>query len=147
MLASLASPRAVPSARALTVDPCAWTESETWLQERAYEHWLSRGQPSGDDWADWLWATLELEREFAAAQGENCDWIAHNLEREVRARPAGQGEFAAVASRTETKILATADDWDAAWQQALDHPELLEAATREGLPASVLLTVAAAGDC
>lgn len=26
------------------------------IKERAYFHWVSRGRPQRDDWADWFWA-------------------------------------------------------------------------------------------
>jgi hypothetical protein len=43
--------------------PSVWDQNRllnALRSEAAYFHWLSRGQPENDDWADWFWATTEI---------------------------------------------------------------------------------------
>lgn len=47
----------------------AWSVSETEVERRAYEKWIARGCPLGDDARDWFDAQNELRREHTKNSG------------------------------------------------------------------------------
>lgn len=119
---------------------------KTWVEDKAHARWEARDRPPNDALTDWLAVEKELEDRMASIQAENLAWANANEADIIAKSPEAVGKYVAVCNRTKSKILAANDDRIDALLDALQHPELLDLATREDLPAAVLPTMIVIGD-
>jgi hypothetical protein len=88
----------------------------------------------------------EREKRFAAATGENLAWIEAHEAEILREHPEWTNQYAAVACRTPSKILAVAAERSTALEEGMKSPELLEQARLLGLPPGCLLNAILLGN-
>ena len=89
-------------------------------------------KPHSDEWRD---------RRFARAMWENTEWVRAHEQEILRDHPDWEDKYVAVAICTPSKILAVSDDRQAAFEESLRSPELLEQARREGVAPGSLVSL------